>query len=478
MKVLFLNPPAYKNFDGGAGSRYQATREVSSFWYPTWLCYSAGLVKESRVLDAPADHLELQDVVEIAKKFDAVVIYTSTPSFLKDVETARTLKENHPSKLLVGMVGPHPSVLPEETLQASTAIDFVARKEFDYTILEMAEGKPWDRIKGLSYQKDGKIYHNEDREFIRDLDSLPFVTDIYHRDLQYRHYNIPYLLYPYVSFYTGRGCPARCIYCLWPQTFSGHRYRTRSIDNVIEEVKNTLKLFPDVAEIFFDDDTFTADEERVLEFCDKVKSLGITWSTTSRANVRYETLRKMKEAGLRLLVVGYETGNPRILKTIRKGITLDQARRFTRNCKDLGIKIHGTFILGLPEENHQTIKDSIKFACEVDPDTIQVSLASAYPGTEFYRMCQEKGYFVNPNWVDEGGYQFFNLKYDGISPQEIYKAVETFYKKFYYRPKRLGKIIFRMIIDPKERKRRLEEGKEFKQFIKRRQEILANWPTG
>jgi len=477
MKVLFLNPPAYKNFDGGAGSRYQATREVSSFWYPTWLCYSAGLVKESRVLDAPADHLGLEDVVEIAKDYDAIVIYTSTPSFKKDVETARVLKETHPSNPIIGMVGPHPSVLAEETLQASPAIDFVARREFDYTILEIAEGKPWDKIKGLSYQKDGKIYHNEDREFIQDLDSLPFTTTIYHRDLHYRHYNIPYLLYPYISIYTGRGCPARCIYCLWPQTFSGHRYRTRSVDNVIAEVKNTLKLFPDVAEIFFDDDTFTANEERVLEFCDNVKPLNITWSTTSRANVRYETLRKMKDSGLRLLVVGYETGNPRILKTIKKGITLDQARKFTKNCKELGIQIHGTFILGLPEENHQTIKDSIKFACEIDPDTIQVSLASAYPGTEFYRMCEERGYFVNPNWVDEGGYQFFNLKYDGISPQEIYKAVETFYKKFYYRPKRLSKIIFNMIIDPAERKRRLEEGREFKQFIKRRQEILANWPS-
>ncbi|RMD57825.1 MAG: hopanoid biosynthesis associated radical SAM protein HpnJ [Nitrospirae bacterium] len=474
MRVLFLNPPSYEHFDGGAGSRYQAAREVSSFWYPTWLCYAAGLVPESRVLDAPAEHLSSEEVSEIAKYFNVIVIFTSTSGFKKDVETATLIKVKHP-EAIIGFVGPHPTILPEETLKSSPAIDFVARGEFDYTIKEIAEGRQWQYIKGLSYWHKGFIIHNPDRELIEDLDSLPFVTDIYHRDLNYKNYQIPYLLYPYISIYTGRGCPGRCIYCLWPQTFTGHKYRTRSVENVIEEVKHTLTLFPDVAEIFFDDDTFTANEERIIEFCKAIKPIGITWSTTSRANVRPSVLKMMKDAGLRLLVVGYETGNEEILKRIKKGVTLKQMRNFTRECKRIGIKIHGTFILGLPGESHKSIEDSIRFACELDPDTIQVSLAAAYPGTEFYEICQNNGYFVEDEWVDKHGCQVFNLRYEDIEPWEIYKALEKFYKRFYYRPKRLAKIIMKMAIDPKERRRRIEEGREFKRFLKHRHEVLDSW---
>jgi len=473
MKLLLLNPPTYKNFDGGAGSRYQATREVSSFWYPAWLCYAAGLVKESRVLDAPADNLGIEQVKSVARQYDIVAIYTSTPSFQKDVQTAMAIKEAHPGQqVVVGFVGPHPSVLPEETLLSSDAVDFVARREFDYTIKELADGKPWGQIQGLSYKQNGMIIHNPDRPFIDELDRLSFVTSIYHRDLNYRNYKIPYLLYPYVSIYSGRGCPGQCTYCLWPQTLTGHTYRTRSVENVVQEIRHAIGLFPDVREIFFDDDTFTADQHRIIKFCEAVKPLGITWSATSRANVKYEVLRSMKEAGLRLLVVGYESGNPGILKTIKKGISIDQMRWFTRDCHKLGIKIHGTFILGLPGENHRTIEDSVRLACELEPDTIQVSLASAYPGTVFYKLCQSDGYFIKPDWVDEGGYQLFNLKYEGIEPTEIYKSVETFYKRFYYRPRRLAKIILAMIKNPEERKQKLKQGKEFKAFLRRRNEIL------
>jgi radical SAM superfamily enzyme YgiQ (UPF0313 family) len=349
----------------------------------------------------------------------------------------------------------------------------VARQEFDYTVKELAEGMPLEQIKGLSYKQNGMVVHNPDRPFIDELDHLPFVTSIYHRDLNYRNYKIPYLLYPYVSIYSGRGCPGQCTYCLWPQTLTGHAYRTRSVENVVQEIRDANKLFPDVKEIFFDDDTFTADLQRVMEFCKVVKPLGITWSATSRANVKYEVLKSMKEAGLRLLVVGYENGNPEILKTIKKGISVDQMRQFTKDCHKLGIRIHGTFILGLPGENRNTIEESIRFACELEPDTIQVSLASAYPGTAFYEMCQSEGYFIKSGWVDEGGYQIFNLKYEGIEPTEIYKSVETFYKRFYYRPIRLAKIILAMIKNPEERKLRLKQGREFKAFLRRRNEILG-----
>jgi hopanoid biosynthesis associated radical SAM protein HpnJ len=476
LKTLLLNPPSYDDFDGGAGSRYQATREVMSFWYPTWLCYPAGLIETSRVVDAPAHHLGIEQVVSIAQEYDLIAIYTSTPSFEKDLQTVHAIRRSHPSRPLIGFVGPHPSALPEESLNRGEELDFVVRKECDYTLLDIALEKPLSTIKGISYRQDTTIVHNPDREPVEDLDALPFVTRIYKRDLNYKNYMIPYLRYPYLSIYTGRGCAARCIYCLWPQTISGHRYRVRSISNVIQEVEESLQSFPDVEEIFFDDDTFTADRERMHRFSQEIKPLNITWSTTSRANVDYETLKKLRESGLRLLVVGYESGNRQILKNIKKGITPEGALEFTKNCRKLGIQIHGTFILGLPEESKESVEESIRYACDLNPDTIQVSLASAYPGTEFYRLCEEKKYFVRNEWVDEGGYQMFNLNYPHMDAREIYKAVETFYKRFYYRPGFMLKMVVKMIVNSSERKRRLEEGREFKRFIRRRQEILACWP--
>ncbi|MDO8136008.1 MAG: hopanoid biosynthesis associated radical SAM protein HpnJ [Candidatus Brocadiales bacterium] len=471
MKVAFLNPPSYEDFDGGAGSRYQATREVTSFWYPTWLCYPAGMIKDSRVIDAPAEHYSLEKTLSIVKDFDLVVVYTSTASFMKDLDTVRCIKEAR-KDIKIALVGPHTSILPEESLRASQAIDFVCRREFDYSIKEFTEGKNLKEIDGISYRKNGEIIHNNDREPIKDLDALPFVVEVYRRDLNIHNYQIPYLLKPYVSIYTGRGCPAQCIFCLWPQTFTGNTYRVRSPENVVEEVGLALKYFPEVKEIFFDDDTFTANRARVHELCRGLKPLGITWSTTSRVSTDYDTLKVMKDSGLRLLVVGYESGNQQILDNVKKGVTIEQAKQFTKNCKKLKIQIHGAFILGLPEETHESIEDSIRFACKLNPDTIQVSLASPYPGTRLYELCQEKGYFVKENLVSERGYQNCSLQYPGITNLEIFQAVEKFYKRFYYRPRFIARMIKKILFNKEERRRVLREGAEFKEFLSRRKEMV------
>jgi hypothetical protein len=337
-RTLLLNPPSFQDFDGGAGSRYQATREVTSFWYPTWLCYPAGLIPESRVVDAPPENLTVAQVADLAADYELAVLFTSSASFQHDLETVSRLKEKN-SRLLVGLVGPQVSILAQESLQAGPQVDFVARREFDYAVTELAQGRPWQEVMGISYRQGDRIHHNPDRPYLEDLDALPMVTEIYQRDLKIENYQIPYLRYPYVSFYTGRGCPAHCVYCLWPQTFTGRRYRVRSVANVVAEVRRSLELFPQAAEIFFDDDTFTADGERARQLAREFRPLKFTWSTTARASTSYETLKAMKEGGLRLLVVGFETGDPQVLKNIRKGVTLDLGRRLVKWCRELGIQV-------------------------------------------------------------------------------------------------------------------------------------------
>lgn len=470
MKTLLLNPPSYEDFDGGAGSRYQARREVRSFWYPTWLCYPAGLIPKSRVLDAPAADVGVDETVRIAQDYDLVVVYTSTPSLQQDARTAERIKAVNP-RALIGFVGPHPTVLPEETLRASPAIDFVARLEFDHSVPEIAEGRDLDEVDGISYRRpDGRIVHTKARPPLEDLDALPFVTPIYRRDLNMHHYDSGYILHPYVSFYTGRGCASRCTFCLWPQTFSGHAYRVRSVENIVEEVRLALKLFPEAKEIFFDDDTLTDNRPQVRELARRFKQLGFTWSANSRVTTDYETLKVMREGGLRLLVVGYESGDDQILRNIRKGATVKMAREFTRNCKRLGIMIHGTFIVGLPGETRQTIEETIAFAKELDVDSLQVSLASPYPGTHMYDVVTQNGFVSAQSLVSHDGYQSAAIEYPWLSSQELADAVERFYREFYYRPKVVARILGRALFDADQRRRLIRQGAEFRQAMKRRRE--------
>src|SRR5437762_3522964 len=392
LRTLFLHPPSFQGFDGGAGSRYQARREIRSFWYPTWLAQPAALVPGSRLVDAPPADLTLADVVPLARDYELAVLHTSAPSFGHDVKVAEALKGENPA-LRIGLVGAHVAVQREAALAASPALDFVCGNEFDFTIREIAEGCALASVAGLSYRDaGGELRRTPERGTLEDMDALPWVVDVYARDLEIEHYAIGYLRHPYVSLYTGRGCRSKCTFCLWPQTVGGQRYRTRSVGHVAEEMALAQRLFPQVKEFFFADDAFTDDLPRAEAIARELGKLGITWSVNAKANVPYATLKVLKDNGLRLLLVGYETGNQQILNNIKKGVRLDVARRFTRDCKALGIAIHGTFVLGLPGETRETIQETIRFACEIDPATIQVSLAAPYPGTALYAEAHRNGW--------------------------------------------------------------------------------------
>jgi hopanoid biosynthesis associated radical SAM protein HpnJ len=472
MRTLFLNPPSYAGFDGGAGARYQAKREIRSFWYPTWLAQPAAIVPGSKLVDAQAAGLALDDVVPSAREYDLAVLHTSSPTFPGDVKVAEALKAVNPS-LLVGMVGAKVAVQPERSLEASTALDFVAREEFDFTVAEVAEGRPLASIDGLSYRDAaGQVVHNPDREILEDMDRLPFVTPVYQRDLRIEDYYIGYLQHPYLSLYTGRGCRSRCTFCLWPQTVGGHRYRTRSVENVLEEAALARGLFPQMKELFFDDDTFTDDRGRAEAIARGLARLGITWSCNAKANVPRETLKVLRDNGLRLLLVGYESGNQQILINIKKGLRVDRARQFAADCRDLGITVHGTFILGLPGETKETIQETIRFAREVNPHSLQVSVAAPYPGTELYRQAVEQGWLPEDadgaDLVSEDGSQLAALSYPHLEHTEILDSVDAFYRRFYFRAGKIAEMSAEMFRRPEMAARRMREGAEFVRFLNRR----------
>jgi hopanoid biosynthesis associated radical SAM protein HpnJ len=477
-RTLFLQPPSFEGFDGGAGSRYQARREVTSFWFPTWLAQVAALVPGSRLVDAPPARLSLADITPLAKEYELVVMHTSTPSFASDARVARLLRDENP-RLLIGLVGAKVAVEPTASLERAPAVDFVARTEFDFTIREVAEGRPLAEIDGLSYRDaKGGVVHNRERATLEDMDALPFVTEVYRRDLRIEDYFNGYLLHPYISLYTGRGCRSRCTFCLWPQTVGGHRYRTRSVSHVAAEIAWAKQAFPQVKEFFFDDDTFTDDLPRAEAIAKEMSRIGVTWSCNAKANVPRPTLEVLREHGLRLLLVGYESGNQQILNNVKKGLRLDVARRFTQDCHDLGITIHGTFILGLPGETRETIEETTRYACELDPLTVQVSLAAPYPGTELHRQAVEHGWLdaAHPELVDEHGVQLAPLHYPHLSHAELHEALETFYRRFYFRGPKIASIVGEMVRSPQMLRRRLREGVEFFRFLRERKAAAGVGP--
>ena len=472
LKTLFLNPPSFENFDGGAGSRWPATREIESYWYPVWLAYPAGLLEGSRLLDAPSHHVSAEQTIQIAKEYEFLVLFTSTPGFPGDIRLSQAIKNVNP-RMKIAFVGPHVTVLPEKSLKDCPAIDFICRKEFDYAVVDYANGKPLAEIPGVSFLKDRQVVHNPDAPQIQDLDALPHVTDVYRRDLDVTRYNVPFLLNPYVSLYTTRGCPAQCTFCLWPQTLSGHPWRKRSTDDVASEMAKAKEYWPDVKEFFFDDDTFNIQKARTIELCSKLKPLGLTWSCTSRVTTDFETLKAMKEAGCRLLIVGYESGDQQILKNIKKGATVERARQFTKDCHKLGLVIHGDFIMGLPGETHETINNTIAFAKELDVETIQVSVAHAYPGTELYDYAVKNGFMVKDSqMVDDGGHQLAHIQYPGLPADEILSAVHRFYDEYYFRPKAVFRILKKAAFDGSERKRLYKEAKAFMKVRSMRNKLV------
>ena len=442
MRVYMLNPPYLPHF--GRGMRWQDTGRGGTLYYPIWLSYATAVVEqehETKLVDAPAWNWSRQDVVDEIKKFkpDLIVIDSSFPSLNNDIEVATEIKKNCKSKIV--LVGPPTSQFSDKILD-NNGMDIVARYEYDFTIKEIANkiesGEGFENVKGISYKVDGKIIHNPNREFTssEDLDKIPFVSEVYKKHLNIRDYFLGSSLYPEVQIFTGRGCPFQCTFCSWPQTLMGHKYRVRSIPNVLDELE-WIQENLDVKEVFFEDDTFTIDQKRVLDFCKeyKEKKLDITWACNARADLDYETMKEMKGANCRLVIVGYESGSDEILKNIKKGITVERIKKFAEDARKANLLVHGDFIIGLPGETKETVRMTKKLIKETKPDILQVSVASPFPGTEFYKWVNDNEYLLTNDpdeYLDEQGHQKAIISYPKLSNNEMTKAVDEMLKAYYF----------------------------------------------
>lgn len=431
MKVLFLNPPYLPYFIRSA--RWGAQSISGSNWYPIWLGYCTGLLEkkghEVKLLDALVEGISVNETLNIVKDFKAeiTVVYISSESLDNDLKIVEKIKEL--TGCFIVLVGPWCSVDSDNLIIKSNAINAIALREFDYTILELANGIDIENISGLWWKRNGEVVKNDLRLPIpsEKLDDFPFISDIYNRHLKITKYFQAPHLHPFIDMFTGRGCAwGRCTFCVWPFTITKDMpYRKRSIENVVEELKFIKKQLPFIKELFVQDDTFPRD--RAVEFSQAIldNNIKIIWSCYARADLDYETLKIMKKAGCRCLHVGYESSNKDILKDIKKGLTVDQIEKFTEYASRLGFVIHADFIFGLPGDTVETIKNTIKWAKGLSVHSYQFTTPKPYPGTPYYDWLKKNGFLKDGKtnlpglssndlsyWVKKGIRQcHFNFKY-------------------------------------------------------------------
>jgi len=451
MRVYLLNPPFLKGFVR-CGRWQGVTARGGTIDYPKWLAYATGLLERNghqvALRDAVASKFLLSDVInEIAAfKPEILVVESNFSSLKNDISVIKEIKNNLNKNIFSIIVGPPTAVYPENILEENDFVDAIARFEFDFVISDLVEAlnnqKNLENVAGIWYKKNGLIVKNKDRQLStsEELDTLPFVSEIYQKYLNIRDYYLSQSLYPEVQIFTGRGCPFSCSFCSWPENLMGRKLRFRSVENIVQEFQYIIDKIPIINEIFIEDDTFTLRRERVQSFCNELikKEINITWSCNARADLDYETLYLMKKAGCRLIIVGYESGSDEILKSIKKGITISQAKEFTRNAKRVGLLVHGDFIIGLPGESEQTAQETLNYIKEIKPDILQVAVATPIPGTNFYNYAKKHGYLLTDDMsksIDENGYQKCIISYPNFPKDVIEYWVSKILKDYYLNPK-------------------------------------------
>ncbi len=431
MRIILLNLPWRQNNRLGvrAGSRWPFTSEPEENGYikyipfPFFLAQAAALLKNKnndvKLIDAIAQGLDEKGIMDEISVFRPclIVIETSTPSFDNDMRIACRIKAGSPHSQ-IALCGTHATTFARGILEKLEFIDYILLGEYEYTLLDLVNaleksGKP-KAILGLAF-RSSQIIINRPRPTIKNLDDLPW--PVRERPVIYR-YNDGFagLPIPNVQMYSSRGCPFHCIFCLWPQVlYREHKYRKRNPLKVAEEMDWLIKEF-DFKAVYFDDDVFNIDKTHVRNICQEIKKrrIRVPWAVMARADLMdEEILSLMADSGLYAVKYGIESANKNVLGLCKKNLNLAKAEKMIKYTKKLGIKVHLTFCLGLPGETGQSIQDTVDFIAEVNPDSLQFSLATPFPGTNYFRYLEKTGVKLPKTLADYDGNNKYIITQEG-----------------------------------------------------------------
>jgi radical SAM superfamily enzyme YgiQ (UPF0313 family) len=455
------------------------------------LCYAAGSLESAghkvKVIDSCAERINITDTIQIINEFnpDLVLLDTSTPSIISDLESGKAIKENVQTHPLIALMGTHPSSLPAETLKKGKNVDVIVRGEADATICNLAdilssvdynslikEEKVaiLKNILGISFQVSARIYHNNKRPQIQDLDSLPFVSQIYKKHLKIKEYFFAACDYPEVQIMSARGCTDRCTFCVYPYAMHDLKYRMRSAKNIVDEFEWVEKNMPEINEIGIEDDTFAGSIKRVHEFCkEKIdRGINLKWYTNVRVGLELETLKLMKKANCVLLTVGYESANQEVLDAMKKRTKVESIIGFSKNTKKAGIMVHSCFMVGNPRDTRETLQESLDLALKLNDDTMQFFPLIVYPGTPDYEWAKENNLMTVDSydqWVTKEGLHNSVVRMPDMTQQEIVSWCDYARKQYYLRPRYLFYKLFQTIFIPSEFVRNIKAGLRFVNYL-------------
>ena len=493
MKIICLNPPFKTEFGKfSRTSRSPAVTKSGTVYYPIWLCYAAGSLEKAghkvKVIDSCAERINITDTIQIINEFnpDLVLLDTSTPSIISDLESCRAIKEKIKSNPFIALMGTHPSSLPAETLKKEGNVDVIIRGEADATICNLAdllssvdynslvkEEKVTllKNILGISFQVSDRIYHNDKRAQIQDLDSLPFVSKIYKKHLKIKEYFFAACDYPEVQIMSARGCTDRCTFCVYPYAMHDLKYRMRSAKNIVDEFEWVERNMPEIREIGIEDDTFAGSIKRVHEFCnEKIKrGIKLKWYTNVRVGLELDTLKLMKKANCVLLTVGYESANQEVLDAMKKRTQVESIIAFSKNTKKAGIMVHSCFMVGNPKDTRESLRESLDLALKLNDDTMQFFPLIVYPGTPDYEWAKENDLMTVESydqWVTKDGLHNSVVRMPDMTQQEIVSWCDYARKQYYLRPRYLFYKLFQTIFIPSEFVRNIKAGLRFVNYLR------------
>lgn len=407
---------------------------------PTDLMYCASMARKFGTICKIRDYsIEKADLLSDLKDFqpDTVLINVASTTFENDMQALDTIK-NFNTKIQTVATGAHFLTFNKSVLEEYKNLDIIIRGEPEITFGEIVSGKDLSEINGITYRSGEEIISNKNRDFLENLDELPFpARDLIDNKLYIRPDNGEKQAIIRVS----QGCPFHCFFCL-ATPVSGEKVRYRSVDNIIDEIKECISKYG-IKNFVFWSDLFTANHKFIKEFCGKIisENLNIIWGSNSRADtINEEILILMKKAGCNLMSLGIESGSQEILDKIGKKITKEQAEKAVKLCQKHNIKVFAYFVIGLPWENKNNILETINFAIKLNPDYVNFYTAAALPGSKFYdyilqnepEKINDKDFYQSPYY-----YPCVGTKY--LSKDEIKNLHKTAVKKFYLRPRYIMK---------------------------------------
>lgn len=447
MKVILINPPRLNEIRADNPCFIDEERGCTP---PLGLLYVAAYLEKNagcrvEVIDAQAEGLVYDDNFKkrIPRGDDLIVGITAMtftlPDVLRTVSLLREVEKEAGTNIKIVLGGVHPTIYPQETLRLP-GIDYVVAGEGEVSFFELCgrlAGKEEPLgVKGVLFKKNSAIVDNGPREFIEDINSLPFparrLTDIKrYNSILSRGKKIV------TTMFTSRGCPFKCSFCDRPQL--GKRFRARSPKNVVREMRECAGM--GIQEIFIYDDTFTVDRRRVTEICDEIIASGLKldWDIRTRVDtVDGVMLKALKEAGCRRIHFGVEAGTEKILKVLNKDISKERVEDVFRQCRELHIQTLAYFMIGSPSETRQDIDETVNFALRLNPDYLHATIFTPYPGTAVYNEALKTGAIKNDYWraFARDPKEGFTTPYwqESLSRDELLNTLEDFYRRFYGRP--------------------------------------------